>query len=281
VVFFPQQSIFPKTVDVPCVLVVHDLYHLLLPQYLSVGQRFVRRRSYAQSILRADRVIAISHVTKKTILDHYDIDPERITVVPHGWMPLNIASEAKKSETGEYIYYPAITRPHKNHHVLLKSIAALKSQGRFDCRLVLSGIQTSHWKTLRRQIRQLHLEETVHHEGYVSYERVHQLYRGADCVVFPTIFEGFGLPVMEAVEAGKKILVSPLEVFDEIGVPKRFQIDFADPEQLYRGLQEPGVTVLERQPLSWDESAVATMAVLATAAERKSVAVKHPILRAA
>ena len=106
------------------------------------------------------------------------------------------------------------------------------------------------------------LDEIVRHVGYVSYERVRRLYRGADCVVFPTAFEGFGLPVMEAVESGKKILVSPLEVFDEIGVPKRFQIDFSDPEQLHRGLREPGATVLENPPWTWDESATATMAVL-------------------
>ena len=173
---------------------------------------------------------------------------------------------------GKYVYYPAITRPHKNHHVLLDSIARLKTQGRFDHQLVLSGIQTSHWKTLCRQIRQLGLEETVRHVGYVPYNRVRQLYQGADCVVFPTEFEGFGLPVMEACEAGKKIIVSRLEVFDELGVPERFQIDFADPEQLHRALAEPGVTVLENRPWTWEQSAAATMNVLDSAANRAPAA---------
>jgi glycosyltransferase involved in cell wall biosynthesis len=280
VVFFPQQSIFPKKVTAPCVLVVHDLYHLVLPQYLMPLQRIIRRRSYAYSVFRADRIIAISGFTKKTILENYRVDPRRITVVHHGWMPNNAALVSDSNHNGGYLYYPAITRPHKNHQALFESIAALKSQGRFDKRLILSGIQTSHWKKLRKQIKRLHLEETVQHEGYVSYERVRQLYQGADCVVFPTMFEGFGLPVMEAIEARKKILVSHLEVFDEIGVPQRFQIDFADPEQLYRGLQEPGVTVLEHQPLTWDESAAATMAVLGILAEREAIA-ESTIARAA
>jgi glycosyltransferase involved in cell wall biosynthesis len=136
----------------------------------------------------------------------------------------------------------------------------------FDAQLILSGIQTSHWRTLSRQIRRLNLDQTVRHVGYVPYDRVRQLYRGADCVVFPSSFEGFGLPVLEAVEAGKKILVSQLEIFSEIGVPRRFQIDFADPGQLYRALQEPGPTVLERHPWTWDESAAATMAALRSTA---------------
>jgi glycosyltransferase involved in cell wall biosynthesis len=273
VVFFPQQSIFPKNVAAPCVLVVHDLYHLLLPQYLSRWQRLFRQRSYAYAVSRADRIIAISQFTKNSIVEQYRVAPELVSVIPHGWEASDAGPvEADPELSGKYLYYPAITRPHKNHHVLLESIAALRSQGRFDSQLILSGIQTPHWKTLRKQIHRLKLDETVRHEGYVSYGRVRQLYHGAECVVFPTSFEGFGLPVVEAFEAGKKIVVSRLEVFDEIGVPERFQIDFADPEQLYRALQEPGVTVLEKRPWTWDESAAATIGLLGSAAGRESPA---------
>ncbi len=270
VVFFPQQSIFPKRVAAPCVLVVHDLYHLLLPRYLSAAQRIFRRRSYAAAISRAERIIAISQVTRRSILQHYDVAPERIAVVPHGWEPVRLASvEGDADFGGRYVYYPAITRPHKNHQVLFESIAALRARGLFDYQLILSGIQTSYWKTLRKQIHKLNLDETVRHVGYVSYDRVRQLYQGAECVVFPTSFEGFGLPVVEAVENGKKILVSRLEVFGELGVPERFQIDFADPEQLHRALQEPGATELESRPWTWEESAEATMALLSSAAGRE------------
>jgi glycosyltransferase involved in cell wall biosynthesis len=267
VVFFPQQSIFPKTVAAPCVLVVHDLYHLLLPQYLLPGQRLFREHNYAYSVARADKIIAISQFTKKTIVEQYGLAPDQITVVPHGWEPPHRGPiDADAEPAGSYLYYPAITRPHKNHHVLLESIATLKSRGCFDKRLILSGIQTAHWRALRRQIHRLGLDQTVQHVGYVPYGRVRRLYDGAECIVFPTCFEGFGLPVMEAVESGKKILVSRLEVFDELGVPERFQIDFADPDQLYRALQEPGATVLERRPWTWTESAAATMALLSSAA---------------
>jgi len=271
VVLFPQQSIFPKHSAAPCVLVVHDLYHLFLPQYLSPGQRLFRRRSYAYSISRAERIISISQFTKHSILQHYGVAPERITVIPHGWEASPAAAVEVAAEFGgKYLYYPAITRPHKNHHLLLESIAALRARGAFDYQLILSGIQTAYWRTLRQQIRRLNLEQTVRHVGYVPYDRVRQLYRGAECVVFPTSFEGFGLPVLEACEAGKKILVSRLEVFDELGVPARFQIDFSDPAQLERALQEPGITELETCPCTWNESAAATMAVLESAAGRDS-----------
>jgi glycosyltransferase involved in cell wall biosynthesis len=279
VVFFPQQSIFPKNVAAPCALVVHDLYHLFLPQYLSAGQRFFRRRSYGYAMSRAERIIAISHFTQKSILTHYAVDAERVAVIPHGWDGAPTAVEADAGFGGKYLYYPAITRPHKNHHLLLETIAALRARGSFDYQLVLSGIQTAHWKNLGRQIRRLGLEDVVRHVGYVPYDRVRRLYRGAQCVVFPSSYEGFGLPILEAVEAGKKILVSRLEVFDELGVPARFQIDFSDPEQFARALEEPGVTALENRPWTWDEAAAATMSILASAAGREAAAPR--LIRAA
>jgi glycosyltransferase involved in cell wall biosynthesis len=267
VVFFPQQSIFPKNVPAPCALVVHDLYHIFLPQYLSPVQRVFRRRNYAYSIARAEQVIAISHFTKKTILAHYDVDPARIAVVPHGFEadPAG-ACDADPEIGGMYLYYPAITRPHKNHQALFESIAALRAEGRFDHRLILSGIQTPYWKTLQQQIHRLGLEPLVEHVGYLPYERVRRIYHGAECIVFPSLFEGFGLPVMEAFEAGKKVVVSRHELFDELGVPPQFQIDFSDPAQLRQAIAEPKIAGLTHRPWTWDESAEATMTLLDSAA---------------
>jgi glycosyltransferase involved in cell wall biosynthesis len=263
VVLFPQQSIFPKTVPAPCVLVVHDLYHVLLPQYLSRLQRLVRDRSYGASIARANRIIAISEVTKETVVEHYGVDAGQVALVHHGFEATGQRPVEMDPEVASpYIYYPATTLPHKNHGVLLESIAKLKAAGRFAYQLILSGIQTAHWKTLRRQIHRLGLDETVRHVGYVSYERVRRLYQGAECVVFPTIFEGFGLPVHEAVEARKKIIVSRLEIFRELGVPEQFQIDFSDPGQLDRALRAPGITTLLHRPWTWQEAAAATLDVL-------------------
>jgi glycosyltransferase involved in cell wall biosynthesis len=263
VVFFPQQSIFPKNVTAPSVLVVHDLYHIYLPQYLSVLQRLVRNRGYASSIYRAQRIIAISQFTKDTVVEHYGVNPDRISVIPHG-----IESAACDLTPGDpevtrpYLYYPATSLPHKNHAVLFESVAQLKAGRRFDYELVLSGVQTRHWKTLRRQIRRLGLEQTVRHLGFISYDRVQRLFRGAECILFPTTFEGFGLPVVEAFEARKKIIVSRLKIFGELGVPDRFQIDFDDPDQLDAAIRLPGVTTLRRQPWTWQEAAVATLDLL-------------------
>jgi glycosyltransferase involved in cell wall biosynthesis len=269
VVFFPQQSIFPKTVAFPCVLVVHDLYHVYLPQYLSPLQRIVRNRGYASSIRQAERIIAISQVTKETVVEHYGVNPDRVSVIPHGIETMGFDRLPGDSDiTRPYVYCPAASLPHKNHAVLFESVARLKAEGRFDYELILSGVQTKYWKTLRRLIHKLGLEQTVRHLGFISYDRVQRLFRGAECILFPTTFEGFGLPVTEAYEARKKIIVSRLKIFRELGVPDRFQIDFSDPNQLDAAIRQPGVATLQRQPWTWQEAARATLELLVEEASR-------------
>ncbi len=266
VLFFPQQVIFPKYLASPSVLVVHDLYHVHLPEYLSPLQRFIRNRVYDSSIRQAGRIVAISQHTKDAIVRHYRIDPERISVVPHGIEPappFDIRHSTFDIPPGRpYLYYPAISLPHKNHAVLLDSIAKLSAEGRFPYQLILSGRQTGHWKTLQRQIRRFGLQQTVRHLGFIPYGQVQQLFRGAECILFPTTFEGFGLPVTEAVEARKKIIVSRLQVFRELGVPDQHQIDFGDPEQLDAAIRLPGITTLRRRPWTWQETARATLNAL-------------------
>ena len=110
----------------------------------------------------------------------------------------------------------------------------------------------------------------MRHLGFISYEQVQRLSGGsADCILFPTTFEGFGLPVVEAFEARKKIIVSRLKIFGELGVPDRFQIDFADPDQLDAAIRLPGITTLLRRPWTWQETATATLDVLAHEASRE------------
>jgi alpha-1,3-rhamnosyl/mannosyltransferase len=91
---------------------------------------------------------------------------------------------------------------------------------------------------------------------------VEALLRGARAVVFPTRYEGFGLPVVEAASAGARVVASRLEVFDEIGLPTENQVDFDDPEALAAALALPAPTRLGREPLGWPEVARRTVEVL-------------------
>jgi glycosyltransferase involved in cell wall biosynthesis len=265
-ILYPQQSIFPKRSAAPAVLTVGDVQHLFLPENFGLFDRAFRAAIYPYSLRRARRIIAISAWTKKTLIERAGVEKEKIEVVPHGVAP---AAPARPLDDfpGPYLYYPAATFPHKNHATLFRSYAALRRRGLVEEPLVLTGERTALWARLESLIRELDLGPQVHHLGYLPAADVSRAYAGASAVLFPTLFEGLGLPVLEATQLGKKIVVSRLPVFDELGVPERFQIDFADPDQLLAALRLPGPTTLEKRPLSWEQNARATLAELRRTAE--------------
>jgi glycosyltransferase involved in cell wall biosynthesis len=268
VVLFPQQSIFPKRPPAPAVLVVHDLYHLTCPQHLSALQRWFRGRSYPAALASADHIIAVSEFTKRDVLARHPGLSKRISAIPHGVRQFAPGSVAPYSNAaGPYVYYPAATLPHKNHALLLHSVAALRARGRFPYRLLLSGARSRHWRGLQRRIAQLRLEGTVSHLGQVPYDTVLRLIRGAACVVFPSRFEGFGIPVVEATALERKVITSQLAVFEEIGVPPDCRIDFADLDAFAQALANTAPVPFLRQPWTWSACARTTLDVLCRTAQ--------------
>jgi glycosyltransferase involved in cell wall biosynthesis len=264
---FPQQSIFPEQAPGPAVLTVVDVQHLHHPENFGIFDRTFRPRVYPRSMARAARIIAISEYTRRTVIDRCGIAPGKVTALPFGIEPAPeggaVALAPSALVRGPYLYYPAATYPHKGHEVLLRAFASLRSRGLIDDRLVLTGERTRHWKRrLEPLARQLGISHEVVHLGFVPYEEVHRLIAGASAVVFPTRFEGFGLPVLEAAQFGARLVTSRLEVFDEIGVPRDVQVDFADPGALLEALGRPRPTQLGKLPWTWEDHARRTLEIL-------------------
>lgn len=263
VALFPQQSLYPRRVAIPSVLTVVDVQHLVFPEHFPLFDRLYRPRVYPRSMAAARRIIAISEFTRAELVERCRVPPEKIVAIPLGTSPLDVSGISPyPGLESPYLYYPAATHPHKNHATLLETYAALRRTGRIPHRLVLSGLQTRLWCPLARRVRELGLSQDVRHLGYLSYASVRRVYAGADAVLFPTRYEGFGLPVTEAVEHGKRVVVSDIPAFRELGVPRRWRIDFADPDALAAALALPGPTILERAPSTWAECARRTIATL-------------------
>jgi len=260
---FPQQSIFPKRASVRAVLTAVDVQHLFFPENFNLFDRTFRPAIYPYSMKRAAKIIAISEFTRKTLIERCGVPPEKVVSVPLGFSAAEAQADQPTDRVKQpYFYYPAATHPHKNHALLLRTFATLRKRGAISERLVFTGIQTARWKQLHRLVRDLGIEKDVIHLGYLPFSEVRRVYAGASAVLFPTTFEGFGLPVTEAAGFGKKIITSRLEVFDEIGVPRRFQIDFADPDQLLAAIGIEGATSLEKRPSTWTEMAQQTIDVM-------------------
>lgn len=256
VTLFPQQSIFPKRAPGKAVLTAVDVQHLIHPEHFGLFDRTFRPAIYPFSMSRAEAVATISDHVRDTVVERCGVPAGKVVSIPLGWTPRGRDDATPLPSLGKgYLYYPAYSHPHKNHLALLRSYAALRARGLVTAPLVLSGGRTGYWKTIAKAIRNLGLSGHVVDLGLVPYADVPRLYAGAEAVLFPSCYEGFGLPVLEAVEQGKKVITSRLPVFDEIGVPARFQIDFDRPEELTAALALPGATILERTPATWEDTA--------------------------
>jgi glycosyltransferase involved in cell wall biosynthesis len=265
VAFFPQQSLFPKTPVLPSAVTVVDVQHLIHPERFPLADRAFRAASYPRALEAARLVLAISEYTKRMVVERCEVPAEKVVVTPLGYTPVDVAKVTPYDGVGRsYLYYPAATYPHKNHEALLRSYAELRRSGAIAHALVLTGERTPLWKRLRKLAAALGVEADVLHLGFVPYRQVLALYAGASAMVFPSLFEGFGIPVVEAAQLGRKVVTSRLPIFDELGVPRDWQIDFSDPTQLRRALEREGTPRLEREPLSWAENARQTVRALRT-----------------
>jgi len=263
VMLYPQQSIFPKKSEIPSLLVVADVQYLLSPQYYSLFDRAFRKRAYIPSLSSCSHIASISQFSADHLTELCGIVPEKIDVMHLGYDPIDTSAVPEKPPVDfPYFYYPAASYPHKGHAQLFRTFARLKQAGDVTQKLVLSGGQNEFWGKLKRIIKEEGLQDDVIHLGYVSYDEVKALYAGADAVLFPTEFEGFGIPVLEAVQLKKKVICSQLPVFKELGVPDEWQIDYVDSAQLLAALRREGPTRLTREPQNWQETAAQTLQIL-------------------
>lgn len=263
VMFFPHQAMFPLHCPVKSVVTVHDLQQVYFPHYFSLFDRLFRRLVWTPSLKICDRIISISNATKVDLVKYAQVSSEKIDVVHHGFDAADRSSVAPFNAGYPYLYYPAASFPHKGHRTLVTSFSALKKRGLLPgVKLILTGRQTPHWKSVEGVIKDEGLSGDVIHRGFVSAREVWALYKGAEAVLFPSEFEGFGIPVLEAAQCGKKFICSKLPVFQEIGVRPCWQIDFSDPDSLRLALDSSDETGLTKPALSWEKAIANTLKVI-------------------
>lgn len=209
VLHFPLTVPVPTISDRPTVVTLHDVQHLDLPHFFSSPERRFRRWAYDNSARNADLIVTDSSFSANRIAATLDIDPQRIRVSPFG-IDHTVFSEDSYTKLPDnfptrFIYYPAASWPHKNHERL---VSALRSVGDPDLWLVLSGTRGNSRIDLSSSERVLDL-------GQVSRSTVASLYRHAEATVYPSLYEGLGLPPVEAMACGCPVAASDIPAIRE------------------------------------------------------------------
>ena len=260
--FVPHQAIFPIDVPVPVVMTAHDVQHLYYPRYFSLFDRIYRDAIWKRSLAVASGIISISHFTKKTLIQECGVSADKIKVVHHGYNEIDTTYvEPSQRISNPFIFYPAASYPHKGHARLLNILSVMKKNGSMPFKLVFCGMKTPYWRELENKIKLLNLETEVTHLGFLEHNEVLGLYKACEAVIFPSEFEGFGLPVLEAVQLGKKVICSRLDVFDELGVPPELQVDFSNLNEFKAAMGYTGKIMINSHQ-TWKEAVGETLQVL-------------------
>ncbi len=205
----------PPTGNIPLLVTIHDLRHLTIFHHSPFSRRLLGKRIYASAFERVKKIIAVSKFTQSEILRHFPNIGEKIVVIPNAADHLPIPDPATKRESR--ILYVGHLEPRKNLAVLLEAFALLKKK-QFPHRLQLAGAPKANYeKKLREQAKQLGIQNFIDWLGPVPDSQLPQLYASAALFVFPSIYEGFGIPLLEAMRVGTPVLAARSSSLPEIG----------------------------------------------------------------
>ncbi|MDQ3380886.1 MAG: glycosyltransferase [Actinomycetota bacterium] len=211
----PVPQLPVRRLPVPTVVVVHDVGPLVAPRFYSVPKRLRYRTFLPWACRLASAVVCVSDATLRDLLATTSTDPRRCVVIGEGPQLLAPGAPDPASEGRPFLLYVGSLEPRKNVGTLVDAIAGLGPEIGAD--LVIVGPTENHAsRALARQIARLGLGHRVRHLGFVEPERLTALYRGAVAVALPSLYEGFGLPVLEAMKSGTPVVASDIPSLREI-----------------------------------------------------------------
>jgi glycosyltransferase involved in cell wall biosynthesis len=233
---FHAQFIVPSFLKCRTVTTIPDIAYEHYPHFFPARQRAWLKTLVPWSVKRADHIITVSEYSKRDLVQTYGVHEGKITVTYEGagdqFVPCNreAAKEAlarKYRIEGDFVLYLGRLQARKNLVRLVNAYARTRNVG-FPHKLVLAGQQDSLSQSVLLRIRELKLENDVLLPGYVAAVDVPSFYNAADVFVYPSIFEGFGLPIMEAMACGTPVVTSQGSSLDEVAGDAAVLVDPLD-----------------------------------------------------
>jgi glycosyltransferase involved in cell wall biosynthesis len=273
--FHAPHYVLPPLVPCKSVVTIHDCVHLIFPQYLPNRLALAyARTSIALASRRATRIMTVSEASKRDIVRLFGTDPDKISVISNAYDE-RFGVEPREEDVirvreryqlhDEFVLYAGNVKPHKNLERLIDAFDIVRKRGLDHLKLVLIGDEISKYAALRRAVHQHQLHKYVRFLGYLPEETLAVMYRLAGVFVFPSLYEGFGLPPLEAMASGTPVVTSNVSSLPEVAGDAAMLVDPYDPhsiadgvhrvltdEALRRDLRRKGVA--RARQFSWEAS---------------------------
>lgn len=239
VVHFPYQLAFDTAL--PSIYEPWDLQHIHLPDLFSPGECAWRTEMYRRACQRASLVVTATATTKRDIVETFGIPAGKIAVIlrdsdimqepPPAWRRSEVLREL--GIEGEFAFYPAMTFPHKNHAALFEALSIAREKHGTVINLVCSGrVSQAHQAAIDESLRHHQAEGQVKFVGPLPEESLVTLFSEAKLLAFPSLFEGLGLPLLEAMQFGLPIVASATSCIPEVTSDAAVLFDPKNPEDI-------------------------------------------------
>ncbi len=285
VVFSPTHYV-PRFTRIPKVMAIMDVSYLKYPELFRPQDLYKLVHWTAYSVRRAAKIITISEFSKRAIIEAYHV-PEPNVVVAYPALPDSVsrdAMHAKRTDSSpslpkRYILSVGTLQPRKNFVRLIEAVSGLKDK---DISLVIVGKKGWLYDDILASPQTFGIKDRVHFLDYVPDNTLPGLYKGAACFALPSLYEGFGLPVLEAMSHGVPVVVSSTSSLPEIAGDAGIYVDPENVSSITNGLSEAlsetGKIRQSRVELgksrvkefTWDKAAEKVMAVLTQVGKKGS-----------
>ncbi len=288
----------PVSCKVPLVVSVHDVSFLEFPQYFTKFRATQLKITVKRTVEAAARVLTPSEFSREAILRHYSIDPQKVTVIHNGasavFRPIErqtaaAAVERKFQIRGPFILTIGDLQPRKNHLGLLRAFETLvREYPQLPHKLVMVGKETWYSKELHRAVSASTVADRVDFTGFVDDADLLQIYGACDLFVFPSFYEGFGLPILEAMACGRAVACSSVTAMPEVADGAAILFDPHSADEMARAMSDILLdselkSRLERlgtqraAQFSWEQAARRTLDVYYDVAGAGHIAEKVPM----
>ncbi|MEK9156309.1 MAG: glycosyltransferase family 1 protein [Patescibacteria group bacterium] len=256
------------------VVIVHDLAFKYFPEAYSVMERQLQARALGHTVRTAKHIICISRSTERDLHKFYDFPESRTSVVYPGWDKNRFYQNRKKSSASDYILFVGRLEERKNVAAVVQAYRRYRQQSQRQIKLVLAGRPGYGFGRIEKEIVLLGpLRKDVILMNYVEGEKLPELYAGAKLFLFPSLYEGFGLPVLEAFASGTPVITSNTSSLPEVAGDAALLVDPRNIDAVVGAMTEIiedeamqkeliGRGYKQCQKFSWDKTAGEVLAVL-------------------